>query len=215
MFSTQTFLDSFGPLAWAGRYTLLVSGLGITLGLVIGALVSIAALSRSRLLRVLAAIWVSYLRGVPMLVQLLVVFFLLPVIGVDVPPIVAAVTTTAIVASAYISEIWRGAISAIPRGQTEAAIAIGMRPAHVWTRVMLPQAVVLSLPQLVNELILLVKASSLVSVVGIMEITRASQAQAATTFRPLEVYLAAAVLYLAINLVLAALGRYLEYRTAV
>lgn len=215
MFSTQTFLDSFEPLAWAGRYTLLVSGLGITLGLVIGALVSIAALSRSRLLRVLAAIWVSYLRGVPMLVQLLVVFFLLPVIGVDVPPIVAAVTTTAIVASAYISEIWRGAISAIPRGQTEAAIAIGMRAAHVWTRVMLPQAVVLSLPQLVNELILLVKASSLVSVVGIMEITRASQAQAATTFRPLEVYLAAAVLYLAINLVLAALGRYLEYRTAV
>ena len=214
MFSIPTFLDSFGPLAWAGRYTLLVSGLGIALGLVIGALVSIAALSRSRLLRTLAAVWVSYLRGVPMLVQLLVVFFLLPVIGVNVPPIVAAVVTTAIVASAYISEIWRGAINAIPPGQTEAAIAIGMRPAHVWTRVMLPQAVVLSLPQLVNELILLVKASSLVSVVGIMEITRASQAQAATTFRPLEVYLAAAVLYLAINLVLAALGRYLEHRTA-
>ena len=79
----------------------------------------------------------------------------------------------------------------------------------------LPQAVSLSLPALINELILLVKASSLVSVVGILEITRASQAQAATTFRPLEVYIAAACIYLLINLCLAALGRYLEHRTAV
>lgn len=215
MFSIPVFLDSFGPLLWAARYTLLVSGLGIALGLVIGALVCIGALSKSRLPRALAGLWVSYLRGVPMLVQLLVVFFLLPVIGIDVPAIVAAVATTAIVASAYISEIWRGAISALPKGQTEAAIAIGIRPRDTWTRIILPQAVALSLPQLVNELILLVKASSLVSVVGIMEITRASQAQAATTFRPLEVYLAAACLYLAINLCLAALGRYLEKRMAI
>jgi len=215
MFSTATFLESFGPLAWAARYTVLVSGLGIALGLVIGALVCVGALSKSRLARALAGLWVSYLRGVPMLVQLLVVFFLLPVIGIDVPAIVAAVVTTAIVASAYISEIWRGAIGALPKGQTEACIAIGMTPRDTWTRVILPQAVALSLPQLVNELILLVKASSLVSVVGIMEITRASQAQAATTFRPLEVYLAAACLYLAINLVLAVLGRYLEHRMAI
>ena len=87
MFSVPVFLESFGPLAWAARYTLLVSGLGIALGLVIGALVSIGALSKSRLPRALAGLWVSYLRGVPMLVQLLVVFFLLPVIGINVPPI--------------------------------------------------------------------------------------------------------------------------------
>lgn len=215
MFSTPAFLESLAPLLWAARNTLLVSGLGIAFGLVIGALVCIAALSKSRLWRTLAGLWVSYLRGVPMLVQLLVVFFLLPVIGIDVPPMVAAVSTTAIVASAYISEIWRGAINALPPGQTEAAVAIGMAPRSIWTRVVLPQAVALSLPQLVNELILLVKASSLVSVVGIMEITRASQAQAATTFRPLEVYLAAACIYLAINLCLAALGRYLEHRMAI
>ncbi|HRO16063.1 MAG TPA: amino acid ABC transporter permease [Paracoccus sp. (in: a-proteobacteria)] len=215
MFSIPVFLESFIPLMWAARHTLLVSGLGIALGLVIGALVCIGRLSKSRVLRALAGLWVSYLRGVPMLVQLLVVFFLLPVVGINVPAIVAAVATTAIVASAYISEIWRGAITALPRGQTEAAIAIGMRPRDTWIRVILPQAVALSLPQLVNELILLVKASSLVSVVGIMEITRASQAQAATTFRPLEVYLAAACLYLAINLCLAVLGRYLERRMAI
>ena len=215
MFSIPVFLESLVPLFWAARYTLLISVGGIALGLVIGALVCIGALSKSRLPRALAGLWVSYLRGVPMLVQLLVVFFLLPVIGIDVPPIVAAVVTTAIVASAYISEIWRGAINALPRGQAEAAVAIGMTPRDVWGRVILPQAVTMSLPALINELILLVKASSLVSVVGILEITRASQAQAATTFRPLEVYLAAACIYLLINLCLAALGRWLEHRTAV
>lgn len=90
-----------------------------------------------------------------------------------------------------------------------------MRPRDIWTRVILPQAFRISLPAVVNELILLVKASSLVSVVGILEVTRASQAHAATTFRPLEVYLAAACVYLIINLCFAALGRYLEHRMAV
>ena len=108
----------------------------------------------------------------PLLVQLLLVYYLLPVIGIDVPAMVAAVVTVGICASAYISEIWRGAIAALPPGQAEAAVAIGMSPRDIWTRVILPQAISLSLPALVNELILLVKASSLVSVVGILEITR-------------------------------------------
>lgn len=215
MFSIETFFDSFGPLFWAARYTLLVSGLGIALGLVIGALICAAGLSRWTAAQRFAAIWVSFLRGVPLLVQLLLMYYLLPVIGINVPAITAAVITVGICASAYISEIWRGAIGALPKGQSEAAVAIGMDPRNVWTRIILPQAVVLSLPALVNELILLVKASSLVSVVGILEVTRASQAHAATTFRPLEVYLAAACIYLLINLCLAGLGRYLEHRTAV
>ncbi|AUH63862.1 amino acid ABC transporter permease [Paracoccus zhejiangensis] len=215
MFSIPTFLESFGPLAMAARFTLLVSGLGIALGLVIGALVCACALSKSRGLRRFAAIWVSFLRGVPLLVQLLLMYYLLPVVGISIPALAAAVITVGICASAYISEIWRGAIGALPPGQSEAAEAIGMAPGTIWTRIVLPQAVVMSLPALVNELILLVKASSLVSMVGIMEVTRASQAQAATTFRPLEVYLAAACIYLAINLCLAGIGRWLEHKAAV
>ncbi|HWL55174.1 MAG TPA: amino acid ABC transporter permease [Paracoccus sp. (in: a-proteobacteria)] len=215
MFSIPVFFESFWPLIWAARYTLLISVLGIALGLVIGTLICAARLSPYGALRRFAAIWVSFLRGVPLLVQLLVFYYTLPVIGVDIPAIAAAVICVGVCASAYISEIWRGAIAALPKGQAEAAVAIGMGPRDVWTRVILPQAFSLSLPALVNELILLVKASSLVSVVGILEITRASQAQAATTFRPLEVYIAAAIIYLAINLCLAALGRYLEHRTAV
>lgn len=215
MFSFAAFLDSFGPLFMAARYTLLISGLGILLGLVIAALICAARLSPFKALRRFAAVWVSFLRGVPLLVQLLLVYYLLPVIGVSVPALVAAVLAVGICASAYISEIWRGAILALPPGQAEAATAIGMTGTDIWTRVILPQAVALSVPALINELILLVKASSLVSVVGILEITRMSQAVAATTFRPLEVYIAAACIYLLINLVLAGIGRYLENRMAV
>ena len=215
MFSVTTFLNSFEPLLWAARYTLLISVLGIAVGLVAGALICAAALSRNVWLRRFAALWVSFLRGVPLLVQLLLVYYLLPVIGIDVPALVAAVMTVGICSSAYVSEIWRGAINALPKGQAEAATAIGMGQRDIWLRIILPQAFGISLPALVNELILLVKVSSLVSVVGILEVTRASQGEAATTFRPLEVYLAAACIYLAINLCLAALGRYLEHRMAV
>ena len=215
MFSIPVFVDSFWPLMWAARNTLLISVLGIALGLVIGTLICAARLSPYAALRRFAAVWVSFLRGVPLLVQLLVFYYTLPVIGLDVPAFFAAIVTVGICASAYISEIWRGAIAALPKGHTEAAAAIGMAPVTQWMRIILPQAFSMSLPALVNELILLVKASSLVSVVGILEITRASQAQAATTFRPLEVYIAAACIYLAINLCLAVLGRYLEHRTAV
>jgi polar amino acid transport system permease protein len=215
MFSISTFLGSFEPLFLAARFTLLISILGIALGLVVGALICAAALSRTTWLRWFAAFYVSFLRGVPMLVQLLLCYYLLPVIGINVPAMVAAVMTVGICSSAYVSEIWRGAIIALPRGQIEAATAIGMKPSDIWVRIILPQAFRISLPALVNELILLVKASSLVSIVGILEVTRASQAQAATTFRPLEVYIAAACIYLVINLCFAALGRYLEHRMAV
>jgi polar amino acid transport system permease protein len=215
MFSPIAFLNSFPALLWAAPFTLLVSALGIALGLVLGALICAAALSSWRALKSGAAIWVSFLRGVPLLVQLLVMYYLLPVVGIDVPALVAAVLTVGLCSSAYISEIWRGAIGALPNGQAEAAASIGMAPVKVWLRIILPQAIRISLPSLINELILLVKASSLVSLVGIFEITRASQAAAATTYRPLEVYVAAACIYLAINLCLAALGRYLEHRMAV
>ncbi|WP_454814580.1 amino acid ABC transporter permease [Labrys neptuniae] len=214
MFSLNAFIKSFHALALGVPSTLIVSLLGIAIGLLVGAMICAGALSLSRTLRSAAAVWISFFRGVPLMVQLLLMFYLLPVTGINVPPMVAAVLAVGLCSSAYIAEIWRGAINALPRGQAEAAVAIGMLPHAIWTRIILPQAVRLSLPALVNELILLVKASSLVSLVGIWEITRASQAEAGASYRPLEAYVAAGCLYLVINLCLATLGRYLERRAA-
>ncbi|AXC49017.1 amino acid ABC transporter permease [Paracoccus suum] len=214
MFSFKTILDNLPTLAWAGRFTLLISVLGCALGLVIGAVICALAVSRSRVAQTVAAIYVSFFRGVPLLVQLLLFFYMLPLIGLNIPATVAAVVTVGLCAAAYISEILRGALNAIPRGQREAAIAIGLSPRDIWARILMPQALKIAMPAMVNELILLVKASSLVSVVGIVEITRMSQSIAAATYRPLEIYLTAAFLYLIINLALAFGGRRLERRLA-
>lgn len=212
--SLDAFQSALVTLAYAARMTLLISVLGCALGLVLGVFVCAASLSRNGWLRRGAAVWVSFLRGVPLLVQLMLAYYLLPVIGLNVPALAAAILTLGICASAYIGEIWRGAITALPRGQAEAATVIGMAPRDLWTRILLPQALRLSLPALVNELILLVKASSLVSVVGILEITRMSQAIAGSTFRPLEAYLAAGCIYLCLTIPLGFAGRALERRLA-
>ncbi|MCY1375407.1 Arginine transport system permease protein ArtQ [compost metagenome] len=140
---------------------------------------------------------------------------MLPVIGLNVPAMVAAVGTVGLCSSAYVAEYLRGAINAIPPGQREAAVTLGFSPTRIWTRIILPQAFRISLPALINELILLVKASSLVSLVGITELTRTSQALSSATYRPLEIFSSAAAVYLVINLSLALLGRFLERRSAI
>ncbi|MBL3584775.1 amino acid ABC transporter permease [Rhodovulum sulfidophilum] len=215
MFSFQTIVENLPVLLGAARYTLLISVLGCLQGLILGAILCAAALSKRKSLRRAAGLYVSFFRGVPLLIQLLVAYYLLPVIGINVPPLAAAVLTVGLCAAAYLAEVLRGSINAIPKGQAEAALAIGMSPGNLWVRVLLPQALKIGLPAIVNELILLVKASSLVTVVGIVEITRMSQSIASSTYRYLEIYLAAAFLYLAINLVIAAVGRLLERRLTV
>jgi len=214
MFSTSTFLASFGPLFWAARFTLLISLLGIGLGLVIGALICAAALSRRVWLRRFAALWVSFLRGVPLLVQLLLCYYLLPVIGINVPALVAAVVTVGICSSAYVSEIWRGAIIALPPGQAEAATAIGMGPRDIWTRIILPQAVRIVLPPYGNITIMMLKDSSLASTITVSEITRAGQLIASSTFKNMTVFTLVAFIYLVMSLPLTALNAWLERRFA-
>lgn len=214
MFSWSTIFENLPYMLEAARFTLVVSLLGMVLGLAFGGLICAWRMSRRRALSAIAALYISFFRGVPLLVQLLLAYYLLPSIGIELAPLPAAVLTIGFCAGAYIAEILRGALIAVPKGQEEAAVAIGMSPLTVWVRILIPQALRISIPSLTNELILLVKVSSLVSIVGIVEVTRMSQSLAAATFRPLEIYLAAAAIYLVINLCLAALGQWLEKRMA-
>ena len=120
----------------------------------------------------------------------------------------------ALSSAAYQAEILRGALNAVPRGQGEAATALGFSGLDIWRRILLPQALRISTPPLINEFILLIKASSLVSVVGIAELTRVSMNIASQTYRPLEAYVGGGLFYLAINLCLAGLGALAERRLA-
>ncbi len=171
-----------------------------------------ARISKNPLFANLAALYISFFRGVPLLVQLLMAYYMLPYVGLDLPAIAAAILAVGLCSAAYTAEILRGALRAIPAGQTEAAHALGIPTFGLWKRILVPQAVRIGLPSLVNELILLVKVSSLASVVGIGELTRISQNITGQTYRPLEIYIAAAAIYFLINLVISGLGRLAERR---
>jgi len=210
----EVILHSFGYLARAAGTTIAVSFAGIVFGFLIGAAVCAARVSRRSWLRRLGGTYVSVFRGVPLLVQLLFIYYFLAEYGLDVPAIVAAVGGLALSSAAFQAEILRGALNAVPRGQGEAATALGFGPLDIGRRILLPQALRISVPPLINEFILLLKASSLVSVVGIAELTRVSMNIASQTYRPFEAYVGGGLFYLAINLTLAALGGLAERRLA-
>jgi polar amino acid transport system permease protein len=210
----EVILHSFGYLAEGAATTIAVSLAGIVFGFLIGAAVCAARTSRRIWLKRAGAVYVSLFRGVPLLVQLLFIYYFLAEYGLDVPAIVAAISGLSLSSAAYQAEILRGALNAIPRGQGEAATALGFAGLDVWRRILLPQALKISIPPLINEFILLLKASSLVSVVGIAELTRVSMNIASQTYRPFEAYLGGGIFYLMINLCLAALGAFAERRLA-
>ena len=210
----EVILHSFGYLTRAAGVTIAVSVAGIAVGFAIGALVCAARLSRRPWLKRIGGAYVSVFRGVPLLVLLLFIYYFLAEFGLDVPAIVAAVGGLALSSGAYQAEILRGALNAVPPGQEEAATALGFTGFDIWRRILLPQALRISVPPLINEFILLLKASSLVSVVGIAELTRVSMNIASMTYRPFEAYLGGGLFYLAINLTLAGFGALAERRLA-
>ena len=210
----QIILHHLGYLTQAAGVTLALSLAGIALGFLVGAAACVARLSGRRWLAALGAVYVSVFRGVPLLVQLLFIYYFLAEFGFDVPALAAAIGGLGLASGAYQAEILRGSLNAVPRGQSEAAMSVGMTPLDVWRRILLPQALRISIPPLINEFILLLKASSLVSVVGIAELTRVSMNIASLTYRPLEAYVGGGLFYLAINLCLSGLGAVAERRLA-
>lgn len=200
----------FELMLWAAGKTVLLSAISIAIGLAIGLLVCAAKLSPRRLLSIPATVYVSLFRGVPLLVQLLLIYNLLPVLGILVPSEVAAIAGLSLCTAAYQAENLRGGFNSVPRGLIEAADMVGMSPWQQLRRIRAPIAFRLTLPALVNEMILILKASSLISVVGVIELTRMAQNLSASTFRPLLFYSVAGAIYLVICWLVAGGGSLAE-----
>ncbi|MGR6432648.1 amino acid ABC transporter permease [Rhizobium sp. PAMB 3182] len=200
----------FWLLVQASVHTVVISVISIVIGLILAILISACLLSGKRWLVKLARIYVSFFRGVPLLVQLLLIYNLLPVIGINVPSVVAAIAGLALCTSAYQAENLRGGFESVPTGLIESADMAGLNPRQTFTRIRVPLAVRMTLPALINEAILILKSSSLISVVGVVELTRMAQDLSASTFQPLQIFAAAGLLYLIINWVVALLGRVVE-----
>jgi len=208
-------------VTWPVLYLLLVgagvtaaiSAVSVICGLLLGIVVCGASLARSRASRVFASLYVSFFRGVPLLVQLLLLYHVLPRLGVDLPGIAAAVLGLTLCTAAYQAETLRGGFVNVPVGLIEAGRIVGMTTRQIMVRIRAPIALRLTLPAVVNEAILILKASSLVSVVGVADLTRTAQNIASSNYRPIETFATAGALYLVLNIVVggggAGLGRIL------
>ncbi|MES2092531.1 MAG: amino acid ABC transporter permease [Actinomycetota bacterium] len=205
------FWSSLWPLvrgALLGTIPLAVSS--FALGLVLALFVALARISRIRALQAIAVFYVSVIRGTPLLVQLFVVFYGLPSLGIVLDPWPSAIIAFTLNVGGYASEVIRAAVLSVPKGQWEAGFMIGMSRAVTLRRIILPQAARVSVPPLSNEFIGLVKDTSLASLVLVTELFRESQKVAAFSQQFMLLYLEAALVYWLICLVLSAVQARLE-----
>jgi len=182
------------------------------LGLVLALVVALMRLSRVRLVSGIARAYVSVIRGTPLLVQLFVIFFGLPSVGVTISPWPSAIIAFTLNVGGYAAEVIRAAIQSVPKGQWEAAHMIGMSRRLALRRIILPQAARVSVPPLSNTFISLVKDTSLASLILVSEMFRQAQQIAAFSNKYLAVYIEAAVIYWVICLVLSSGQSVLEKR---
>lgn len=200
-----------GPLMWGLWTTLWISGVASVLALVIGLLTGLCRVSKNLTLRGLAAIYVEFIRGTPLLVQIFIAYFFIGTVF-NLNRNVSGVGALAIFAGAYVAEIVRAGIQSIPRGQMEAARSLGMSVFQAMIYIILPQAFRRILPPLAGQFISLIKDSSLVSVIAITDLTKSGREIITSTFATFEVWLTVAAMYLVVTSLMSQMVFYLERR---
>ena len=212
-FNVDLAVSAIPLLLMGALVTVKITAISVGLGIVIGLFVGIARIAHSRILRVLAAIYVDFLRGTPLLVQIFLIYFALPIVtGHHMDPFVAAIASCSINSGAYVAEIFRAGIQSIDAGQMEAGRSLGMTWGQTMRYIIVPQAFKRVIPPLGNEFIALLKDSSLVSVIGFEELTRRGQLVIARTYGSLEIWTCVAILYLLMTVTISRFVAYLERR---
>lgn len=193
--------------------TIEITAFSVAIGFFIGLFVGIARISQFKILRIMAAVYADCIRGTPLLVQIFLIYFALPMaIGQRVEPFIAAVAACGINSGAYVSEIFRAGIQAIDVGQMEAGRSLGLTWWQTMRFIILPQAFKNILPPLGNEFIAMLKDSSLVSVIGFEELTRRGQLIIAQTYGSFEIWMTVAVLYLIMTMAISRIVAFLKKR---
>lgn len=200
------------PLLISGAcITVEITALSVFFGMLIGIIVALARLSGFRILRWLGNVYVDFIRGTPLLIQIFLVYFALPsIIGHRVDAFFAAISACSINSGAYVAEVFRGGIQSIDVGQMEAGRSLGMTWWQTMRYIILPQAFKRIIPPLGNEFIAMLKDSSLVSVIGFEELTRRGQLIIARTYASFEIWMAVAIMYLILTFTVARLTGLLE-----
>jgi His/Glu/Gln/Arg/opine family amino acid ABC transporter permease subunit len=195
--------------------TLQVSLIAGALACAGGILLGLLSLSRHKILRMTVRAYVDFVRGTPLLIQIFLVYFALPQIGIRFSEVWAGTTALALNGAGYIAETVRGTVGSIERGQTEAAKSVGVLEWQILLFILLPQAFRPMIPPITNELITLLKSSSLLSVIAVYELTRAGQGVISIFFAPFEIYALIAIYYYVLVKAVAAISRLLESKLPV
>lgn len=200
-------------LGHGALWTVGLSAIALIGGGTFGLLVALGRVSSSRILRLLAATYVQLIQGTPLLVIMFLSFFGLAAIGFNISPLLAAGASMTIFVAAYLGEIWRGCIEAVPKPQWEAAEGLALSRTQRMVKVILPQAIRIATPPTVGFIVQIIKNTSLASVVGFVELTRSGQIINNSLFEPFVIYSIIALVYLSLCYPLSRLSRRLE-RTA-
>ncbi|MDO6459373.1 amino acid ABC transporter permease [Granulosicoccaceae sp. 1_MG-2023] len=210
MLTQFTTWDIVRNLLEGGKWTLLLSLLAFFLGGVTGLIIVLLRISPNRFLRVIAKVWIELFQGTPLLMQLFIVFFGLSLLGWDVSAWTAAAIGLTLFTSAYLAEIWRGCIEAIPSGQWEASASLAFSPLQQMRYVILPQALRIAIPPTVGFSVQVVKGTAVTSIIGFTELTKSGTMIANATFEPFMVFGLVATAYFCLCYPLSVYARHLE-----
>jgi cystine transport system permease protein len=198
----------------ATGYTLLFAVSAMVLGMSLALVIALVRVLAVPVLDVVARVYVSAFRGTPLLVQVFIVYYGLPSIGIEFSPVTAGILALTLNVAAYLSESLRGAVAAVRRGQWQAGTSLGLNHVQTLRHIVAPQALRVAAPSLSNSLISLIKDTSLVSVIAVTELMLATKELISTTFQPFPLYIAAAGVYWVLSLAFEQLQRLLEKRLA-
>ncbi|HBP5082887.1 TPA: amino acid ABC transporter permease [Pseudomonas aeruginosa] len=204
-------------MAWpfllqGAMYTVLFAAVSMVLGLILGFSVAVVRVTKVPVVSQTAAVYVSAFRGTPLLVQIFVLYYGLPSVGIEFTPVTAGILALTLNVAAYLSESMRGAILGIDKGQWEAGLSVGLTWGQTLWNIITPQALRLAVPSLSNSLISLIKDTSLISVITVTELMLATKEVIAETFQPLPLYLAAAGIYWLLSALFERVQKALENR---
>lgn len=189
-------LDALPRLLEGALVTLQVTLLGFALSLLLATTLTVARITlKNRVLNGVIAVYISFIRGTPLLVQIFLIYYVLPVVGLDLGPFTAGILAITLNSAAFVMEILRGGLNAVPKGQYEAARALGLRGPAQWIKIILPQTFIASVPPLVNEFTQVMKATALLSTITIVELMRTSQQIFSRNYHPVEVLTGTFIIY--------------------
>ena len=204
-------LDALPRLLEGSLVTLKLALFGFIFSVVLATIVTVArTVSRSQIFSAIVAVYISFIRGTPILVQIFLVYYVLPIIGLNIGPITAGIVALTLNSAAFVIEILRGGLASVSKGQFEAARSLGLSGFALWVKVILPQTFMASIPPLVNEFTQLLKATALLSTITVVELMRVSQQIYSNNYHPVEVLTGAFVMYFLMCFVVSRSASWLE-----